>query len=283
MFFTKYILSHQGLLCYNKTQGVEVMFKRMTTSLTRPPLAVFFMKDTWGKAILYLFMIPLWITIPTLINLSINPGMNVSRYESMISAISQDLMIEDAVIEAGILSYETAAKTTFEYFAIYLGEQTLARETLNFVLSENRITLQASGIEIGYRTYESLGLLDFDFSNKEEANVRVLASVIKQMYDEQRNIHAMDFFLAYFLGLFDYVMIVLFMSFLMMVFTSSVQLPYMYRLKLSIYLSTIYIVSYLIFMLFKLPGLDFISIGLVSFYHIWAYRSMKVIPNGGMV
>jgi len=268
------------LLCYNKTQGVEGMFKRMTTSLTKPPLAVFFMKDSWIRAILYLFFIPLFLTIPLVIRASVNPGMPISRYEAMVDVISKDIIGTNAQIEAGTLTYQDTKSASFDYFTLYLGTQTISRESIGFVFRTHSFQMYVSGVIFSEMTYEAIGLSSFDFSDTSIQNVRLLASGIKQFYDQETTIIYMDIMLTYFLGVFDYVFYVFFSAFLMMIFFSRVQIPFRYRLKLSIYLTTIYVFASLVFTLFKSPQLEFFSVALISIYHIWAYRSMKIIKRG---
>lgn len=256
------------------------MFKRMTTSLTRPPLAVFFMKDTWVRAILYLFFIPLFLTIPVILKTSINPGMPIQRYELMIEVLNKDIMGIDAKIENGVLTYEETTKTSFDYFTIYIGTQTSARDSIGFVFTEDKVQMMVSGVSFNEQTYLSLGLETYDFQDLSNENVRLLAASIKSFYDQEPTIIYMDVMLTYLLGVFDYVFYIFFSALLMMIFFSRVQLKFRYRVKLSIYLTTIYVFSTLIFTLFNVPQLEFISVALISIYHIWAYRSMKLIKKG---
>ena len=92
------------------------MFKRLTTSLTKPPLAVFFMKDRWGRVILYLLLIPLFLVVPAWLQSIVNPGMRLDRYERLVEAIQEDLIMKNAEIVDGILTTDESTQANFDYF-----------------------------------------------------------------------------------------------------------------------------------------------------------------------
>lgn len=256
------------------------MFKRLTTSITKPPLAVFFMKDSWGKSILYLFFLPLFLIIPNIISLSVNPGMSLERYDLMVSAIHSNLWTEDAQIEDYELTNTETYQTSFDYFSIYIGDQPIAMDTVVFLFTDSSLILYMSNVEIDRISYETLGLSSFDFSVRSIDNARVLASYVRTFYDDQTSLIIFDLTLFYFVGLFDYLFYALFMVFFTMLFIQNIQLPVGYRIKLSIYLTSIYVISKLVFVLFGVPELEIVSLLLVSIYHMWAYRSMRMISKG---
>lgn len=256
------------------------MFKRLTTSISKPPLAVFFMKDSWGKSILYLFFLPIFLIIPNLISLSVNPGMSLERYDFMVSAIHSNLWTEENIIQDYQLTTVETNQTSFDYFSIYIGDQPIARDAVVFLFTDTSLILYMSNVEIDRISYEALGLSSFDFSVKSIENARILASYIRTFYDSQTSLIIFDLVLFYFVGLFDYLFYALFMVFFTMLFIQNIQLPVGNRIKLSIYLTSIYVVSKLVFILFGVPELEIISLLLVSIYHMWAYRSMRIISKG---
>jgi hypothetical protein len=66
----------------------------------------------------------------------------------------------------------------------------------------------------------------------------------------------------------------------MLIFVTKVQFSYLMRFKLSVYLTTVWMVSELILSLFNVQYLDFVSVLLVYIYHVIAYRSIRVIKKG---
>ncbi|MFP4187178.1 MAG: hypothetical protein ACLFSU_03295, partial [Acholeplasmataceae bacterium] len=91
------------------------MFTRIRTSLTKPPLAVFFIKDSWGKVIRHLIFVPLILLLPLFLSALIRPGMDPERYQLMKDAIEKDIVGTDASIESGRLSDPEPTRADFAY------------------------------------------------------------------------------------------------------------------------------------------------------------------------
>jgi len=259
------------------------MFKRMTTSLSKPPLAVFFMKDSWGRALLYLFFIPILLTIPLLIQSSIKPGMTLSRYENLVQVIQKDFTAQNTTIENGILTYETEKKAKFDHFTLYLGNTAMDQSSIAIRFETNDLVLYMNRLEFDRISYEDINLFDHDFSDSSLENSRKLASSIRLFYNEQDAFVIADVMLVYLFGLYDYIFYVLLMAIMMMIFVPRIQIPFRYRFKLSIYLSTVLIFLQLALSLFGLSQLGFLGVFALYFYHIWAYRSMKTIQKGDIL
>jgi hypothetical protein len=240
------------------------------------------MKDSWGKSILYLFFLPLFLIIPNIISQSINSGMSIERYDLMVQAIHRNLWAEDNIIDDFQLTASETYQASFDYFTIYVGDQQVAMDSVAFLMTDSSVILYMSNVEIARISYEALGLESFDFNIRTTENARILASYIRTFYNAQNELMIFDIILFYFVGLFDYLFYALFMVFFSMLFIQGIQLPVGYRIKLSIYLTSIYVISKLIFMLFGVPQLEIISLLLVSIYHMWAYRSMRFISKGVM-
>jgi len=259
------------------------MFKRMATSLSKPPLAVFFMKDSWGRALLYLFFIPLLLTIPILIQSSINPGMNVTRYDLLVQVIQTDFTAPNTTIQNGILTYETDIKAKFDHYTLYIGDLEIDQATIAFKFETSELVFFMNRVEFDRISYEEINLLDHDFSDNSLENSRKLASSIRLFYNEHDALMVADIVLVYLFGLYEYVFYVLLMAIMMMILVPQIQIPFRYRFKLSIYLSTILIFLLLVFSLFGLSKLDFLGVFALYFYHIWAYRSMKTVQKGDIL
>jgi hypothetical protein len=256
------------------------MFKRLATSLSRPPQAVFFMKDTWGKVILYLFFVPLFLVLPVILYASIDSSMKLSRYELMVKALEENFIVDDTVIVDGVLSYVEPVSARFDHFSLYIGTQSHERATINFIFEEQHLVMYMSNVEFNRMTYQQIQLENHDFSDDSPVNIRNLAASIRLFYEHQPEILYTDILLTYLFGLFDYLFYALLMGFMMLLFIPRIQLPFKFRFKLSVYLTTIWIFFQLITALFGIQEINSLGIIVLYIYHIWAYRSMKVISKG---
>ena len=259
------------------------MFKRMTTSLSKPPLAIFFMKDSWGRAILYLFFIPLLLVIPLLIQSSVRPGMSISRYNVIVQEIQKDFTAQNTSIQNGTLTYETNLNIKIDYFFIHLGDPETGKSQIVIKLESEDIVLYMNNTEFGRSSYDEINLMNHDFSDNSLENSRKLANSIKLFYNEQDIFMLGDMILVYRDGLYNYTFYVFLMAIMMSLFVPQIQIPYTRRFKLSIYLSTILIFVQFVLMLFGLSQFEFIGVFALYFYHFWAYRSMKTIKKGDLL
>ncbi|MDY0294173.1 MAG: DUF1189 family protein [Acholeplasmataceae bacterium] len=256
------------------------MFKRLSTSLTKPPLAVFFMKDRWGRVILYLLLIPLFLVVPAFIQSLINPGMRLDRYEALVQAIETDFILTDTQIVDGVLSTSANTTAAFDYFQLTLMNPEPIQDKIQFVFLNEDLAIYVADIEISRMDYDDINLSNYDFSDNSTGNVRMLASSVKTFYDQTQLFNSAEMFLAYFGGLFDYVFYTFLMALFMMLFTKQLPIPFSLRLKLSVYLTTIFVIVELVAILFNSGFISFLTIPVLYFWHFWAYRSIKIIDKG---
>jgi hypothetical protein len=258
------------------------MLERIRTSLTKPPLAVFFIKDSWGKVVRHLFLMPLLLLLPLILTALIRPGMDPERYQSMKTAVTKDIIGIDTKIDSSRLIDPEPARADFAYYTIYVGEQEQSFSSLAVVFEEEHLVLMANQIVIERASYEHLGLIDFDFADPTDAEISRLTLSIKSFLDDVSLLLFVDLNYTYIIGLIDYVLMTLFMTLVMMLFIYRIELPFKHRFKLSVYLTTVYVVVELILVLFDLAVIGFISILVTYIYHVWAYRSIHVIPKGAV-
>jgi hypothetical protein len=256
------------------------MFKKFTTSLSKPPLTIFFMKDSWFKVILYVLLVTFLVVIPGFIRIALNPTMDINRYQEMQSVIKKDFIIENAQIIDGTLTYETADVAEFGFFAIYLGSQSLGNNSVNFVFEDQSLALYVMDVELDRVDYEAINLENHDFSSTENEDITRLSVALKTMYERQTSIMVAEVFAVYLFTIFDYLIVALLMAFLMAMFMSRIPMPFFLRLKLSLYVTTVYAVFQLILVLFNATYLNALGMLIVYFYHSWTYRSIKIIPKG---
>ncbi len=256
------------------------MFKKFTTSLSKPPLTIFFIKDSWFKVIFYLLFVTFLVVIPGFIKIAINPTMDYTRYQNMQALLEKDFIIENAQITDGTLTYEDIDKVNFEYFEVYLGTQDLTPNKVNFVFEQQHLVVYMTGVEMDKLDYQTLNLYNFDFSSSEKEDLTRLSVALKTMYERQDIVFVAEVFAEYFIIIADYLFVALLMAVLMSVFVNRIPMPFGMRFKLSIYLTTIYAVVQLILVLFNASYFNIFGMFAVYFYHVWAYRTIKIIPKG---
>ena len=256
------------------------MFKRLTTSLTKPPRLIIYLKDSWKRAILYLFLLPLILVIPTIVEFIIQPGMSTSQYNALSTVIAEDFDIENSTITDGVFSTTITQTATFEYFQITTTKQTLNTYSMTFLLDEDALVLYVGLTEYRRMSYESLDLYNYTFDYSDPAQLNLFVSAIKTLYNSQSLTTYIYIFAAFIYALVDYIFIILLLT--VMDYFLIVNQPFSFKLrfKMSIYLTTIYMFSELVFQLFGIDSLNIISIMAAYFYHLWFYRSIKIIPKG---
>ncbi len=255
------------------------MFERIRTSLTRPKLTIYFMKDSWGKVIRHLLFVPLFLLLPLVLSLLVSPGMSFDRYVKMNEAIKTDFRM-NAVIEDGLLTYQEAALARFDHFTLHMGHPPSMFSSFSLVFEPEHLVLYAANVEMARNTYIDLGLTQHDFSSMSTADTSHLSLVVQTFIEAQPILVFIDFNITYLAGLVDYLLMAFLMSILMMLFVYRVQLPYNYRFKLSIYLTSCHVFLQLLLILFSLQALSFLNLLVVYMYHVWTFRSIQTLPRG---
>lgn len=256
------------------------MFKKFTTSLSKPPLTIFFMKDSWFKVIFYVVFVTFLIVIPSFIKIAIDPTMNYQMYEEMKDTIENDFIIDNAQIIDGKLTFEAYQVIDVDYFKIYLGNQNLNPNSINFVFEEESIAVYALDIELDRISYKNLNLESYDFSSTEASEITRLTVALKQVYEAQSMLLYAEVFALYIFVIIDYLIVALFLALLMAMFVKRVPMGFSMRYKLSLYLTTIYAVIQLILVLFDATYLNVLGMIGAYIYHNLAYRSITIIPKG---
>lgn len=256
------------------------MFKKFTTSLSKPPLTIFFMKDSWFKVIFYVIFVTFLIVIPSFIKIAVNPNMDYLMYEDMKETLEKEFIIDHAQIIDGTLTYESYQVVDVDYFKIYLGNQNLNPNSINFVFEETSIAVYVMDIELDRVSYQTLNLESYDFGSTEPSEITRLSVALKQVYEEQTMLLYAEVFAYYLFTLIDYVLVALFLAVIMTMFVKRVPMAFSMRLKLSLYLTTIYAVIQLILVLFNASYLNILGMIAAYIYHNLAYRSITIIPKG---
>ena len=255
------------------------MFKRMKVSLTQPPLIIFFMKDKWTRVLLYALFVPLFLLLPFVITSLISTDMTIKEVDFLSTQINANFRVDGVEIIDGVLTGTSSDTLVYEYVTFHFGSTNDPLIAMGLFFDTHDLVLYAQDYELQRISYEDVGLYNYDFNDLSIQSAKALALAFKQITDQEPLVVFVDFFYIYFDSLFNYVSMVLLISLMTMLFMVNVPIPYRYRFKISVYLTSIWVFSELLLILFDLRELSFISTVIVYIYHIWAYRSVKVIPK----
>ncbi len=256
------------------------MFKRLIISLTKPPQLVLFMKDSYKRIILYLILLPLILVIPSAIRFAINPDMSVAQYNALSEVLEADFNLQGSTIDDGVFSTTLSQTAQFDYFQITTTTTALNAYSMTFYFDTDKVILYLGTTSYRDLSYVSLGIENYTFDFTDSNNVTLLANAIRTLYNTQQLTNYIQLMSVYFIGLVDFLIVVLMLAVIDYFIIPNQPFPFKLRFKLSVYGSTIYIFAELIFILTNISQLNFISIIIAYAYHIWIYRSIKIIPKG---
>jgi len=239
------------------------------------------MKDRWSSIILYILILPIFMVLPSIVSLINQPAMSADLYQELYEVMSSDFRFDDVTLENYTLNYTEIKHANVGVFDLSIGayEDPLVA---NYVFKTEGISVYYLGQELNYYSYESLSLETYDFTSTESSNLHMISILIKNIYQQQTVIIVSDLILQYFVYVLDFLIVILIMSVLSRLLAPAtlINIPFSLRFKMSVYLSTIYILSNFVLVLLGYYALNFISMILVYVYHLWAYRSIKVLPKG---
>ena len=256
------------------------MLKRLTTGLTNPPQLVLFMKDSWTRVLIYLLVLPLILVVPTAIRFLIQPGMSVDQFQQWETVLERDFNLEGASIIDGVFSTDIKETVHIDYFQITTTKEVLNVYSMSFVFESESLVIYLGNMAYKHLSYEALGINNFTFDLTDPSHLNTLTNALKALYETQQLTMYASLVAVYIIGLFDFVMTVLLLSFIDYYILPMQPFSFKTRFKLSVYASTIYIFLMLTFTLFNIVQWQVISIVLTYFYHIWMYRSMHIISKG---
>ncbi len=255
------------------------MFKKFTTSLTKPPLAIFFIKDSWVKIFLYIFILPIVMIIPSVFMLITQPAMTQDMYQETYQLVQSKFRFDDASISDYKLTYTETKSFSTATYDICMGTAANSR-AVSFVFVSNGISVEFMDQKLDFHSYAELGLEFYDFSSTQAIDIHTLTLVIQDVYQSQYYIHMASVIQQYLWYVVDYLVVIIIMAFMSSLMAPMLRMPFAMRFKLSTYLSTIYVFANLIAILLGIAAITYISIIFVYIYHIWVFRSIKVVPKG---
>lgn len=256
------------------------MFSRILLSLTKPPQTIRFAKDSWIRVIGHLLSVPLFLLLPLLLSAIVAPGMPQDRYARLVDAISADFRTEGAVIAEGKLVSTAVMTASFDHFLLVMGDVPETMSEIVIVFANEGVSILISDVVLETKTYDQIGLANHDFNDMTAEALGNLAVSIRELIESNPMLRALDWMILYMTGLIDYILMALFMTIVMMLFTANTPFLFKVRLKLSVYLTTVYVFSQLLLVLFGLDGFETVSVLLVYVWHVWAFRSFAMMRKG---
>ncbi len=251
------------------------MFSRILVSLTKPPQTIRFAKDSWIRVVGHLLSVPLFLLLPLMLSAFAAPGMSQDRYELLINAVEDDFRTEGAVIEEGRLRSTAVMTASFDHFLLVMGDSPETLSQILIVFDETEVRIVMSNVVLETHRYEDMGLSSHDFSDMGPESVRALALSVRTLIESIPVLTALDWMIVYMTGLIDFILMVMFMAIVLMLFTGNTPFLFKVRVKLSVYLTTIYIFSQMVLILSDLPDMK-PSVCSSSMFGMWAYRSFSM-------
>ncbi len=256
------------------------MFTRLRTSLTKPPRLVIFMKDSWTRLIIYLLLLPLVLVVPGIIRYTIEPDMSADQYDAISDLLLSDFNLDGEMIVDGVFSTTISQTAAYDYLQISTSSAAITPYSITFLFTETDIELYMGSMLYESRTYTELGIENYTFDLQNRANLNTLTRAIEIVYNTQHFTIYIEIVSLYLIALFDFLMIVLLLAMIDYYIIPNQPFKFNLRFKLSIYASTIYVFSQLVLILIDLQALNIISIIVTYGYHIWIYRSIRIISKG---
>lgn len=255
------------------------MFSRLRTIISKAPLAVFFLKDRWFRVIFYVLFVSLIAILPMTFKQVVGNDTQKSRLDSFQTALSH-LTISQIKIENYQLTYQNDADARVDFFRFVVGDKPHTMNAVHIVFANEGIKVVIAGQVINEATYFSLGINDIDFTKMTRSENRFIAFQINELLRDIPIVFAIDLVGQYMVVLIDYLFIALMLALMSSLFFLNVKIPFADRFKLSLYLTTMYVLSQFFLTLIGYEQLSFISIIIVYIYHVWTYRSIRLVPRG---
>ncbi len=248
------------------------MYARFKRGLLIPSELPIFLKDSWGRLVAYFFLLVAITMLPFFVAEYPYQGMTSQEYQmierNIQNTISGDYGIVDGVLSIPIELREKDIYLTAGAYTIAINNAPtgIENQIARFTFLTEGIRYSALGNNIAYYEYATLGLENYSFSdyspqNKEKI-ILALDSVLKENQLANKSVQTGFQFL---ISSFEVIFIV---SLTALFFRREV--PYLYRFKMSLYATTIYVICTLFSVIFALEILALIGLILVMVYNFKA-------------
>ncbi|VEU82842.1 DUF1189 family protein [Acholeplasma hippikon] len=242
------------------------MYQKFKRGLLKPRELGLYLADSWGKTWSYFFLLAAILFLPLIAIESTYSGLSTGELNT-IEENYRTYFVSDSKVIDGKLVYDVNLKDSkqlvigFYDVDFYQGE-TLYQSMVTLKFKETGIELKTLGFQIAFKSYEELGLNNFDFNDYSITNRQKLSNALNKMVIDN-NIPVKIIYLVFALisTLFDLLVMVAIAAYF-----GPLRFPFKVKFKISVYCATIYAVFVLFANLFNLEILVFIGmIALVAY------------------
>lgn len=253
-----------------------MMYQRFKRGLVKPSELALYLRDSSTWIVAYLFLLLVIMMLPFFVAEYSYSGMTSREYrildESIPTLISDNYKIENGKLIIPLEVRERDLFVTAGAYTIAINnaptdiESTLSR----FTFVDEGIRYSIFGREIGYFTYESVGLENYNFNDYSSINKQLLLNALNSILlnHQFENKFSQTVFQALIL-IFEYLFVVTMVALL---FRSDI--PYRFRFKMTVYASTIYVIFSVLAQSFMVEFLMLVGFVLLLFY---TFRAMSFI------
>lgn len=256
------------------------MLNKLKISISKPALVFAFIKDKAGQIIKYLLLMMLLMILPALISTFTNPKALFPSSDLISEGIKKTIVKHNFQIADNKLvnpENNTAAFKAEDY-AVIVGDGSLyiTGFIIHFKTDEIQLYMQLSGTIT--QPYKSLSYQQANLNNVDidGYNASLVANRIVNIISDDSMLKSMKVFQIFFANLLEYLFIALLLAFLFRM-SNRLPMPFKNSFVISVYLTSIWAVTILILTLFGYEELRFIALIAVYIYHIWAYRSIRMV------
>lgn len=246
------------------------MYQRLKASLIQPKHLFKYQNDRKRIVFLYMSILILIAMLPYLVIQGTQGSIDNYTTLRLEDAFQSSLMNKNNYISDGMLTINEPFETLVD-FNVYTSDPSMQTFYLVVGFSDTSIMLLLGGEVIEEVSYEDV-LPNFDFRDASIANTSQLVFVVKTFLNQSTWMSALVLGSILFSIIIDYVIITLLMVTFMHVSRRHIDIPFAKKLKIGFYMSTPYIVSTLLFILYGLGSLSFIAMFVVYVYYIIAYK-----------
>lgn len=255
------------------------MLKKFRNNLTHPKLAFLYMKDKFYQVFFYILFLTFIMSLPVIFSSFVNPGA-LTPSSNDVNYNLTNIINEGYEIKDGKFIADKTKILESNLFNIQFGEGYFDKQGFFLQFKEEELVSYYNfGQGITYQTksksYDELNLENFEFNAN---NKTKLTNIITLSFSQNKGLIVALTISSIFINFIDLIVIVLLLSLLA---NLTKRLPFKFRdhFKINSNIVTIYAIINLIFILFGINNLDFISLIIVYIFQMIAYRSIKIISK----
>jgi hypothetical protein len=246
------------------------MLKRLKASLSQPKSLFTYKDDRKRIVFLYTIFVLVFAMIPYVI-IEITQGtFDAQMTLAVKEAFQADVMQKNNEIVNGQLISEEPFDTVVD-FNVFTNDPTINTFYLVIFFSETHLQIKLGNEVVEEVSYMNV-LPNFDFRDDSIENTSLLMTTIKNFINDSTFVSVLMLGSVFFSLTLDYLIVTFLLVLLMQMNRQVSPLSFKTKYKIGLYMSTPYIFSTLILVLFGLGNFTFISLFIGYAYYVWAYR-----------